>query len=89
LMPLAARYLLQEKRGDQPLDPVARFHLGNGAELLAAHWQGDLSDKGLDQSFGIMVNYLYRLDKIEQNHEAYQASGQIAASRAVKGLLKG
>jgi len=89
LMPVAARYLLTEKRGDHPLDPVARFHLGNGAELLAAHWQGDLSDKGLDQSFGIMVNYLYRLDRIEQNHEAYQASGQIAASRAVRGLLKG
>ncbi|MEM7057280.1 MAG: malonyl-CoA decarboxylase [Pseudomonadota bacterium] len=88
LMPLAARYLLTEKRGDLPLDPVARFHLGNGAELLAAHWQGDLSDKGLEQSFGIMVNYMYRLDRIEQNHEAYQASGQIAASRAIRNHLK-
>ncbi len=87
LLPLAARYFLDARRGDgQPPGPVARFHLGNGAKLLDIHWLGDTSDKGLTQSFGIMVNYLYDLDKIEENHEAYAAEGKVTASRKVRNL---
>ena len=84
----AARYFLKAKRPDgQPPDPVARFHLGNGAELHAIHWMGDVSQKGLAQAAGLMVNYLYRLDRIEANHEAYVSQGTIVAPRAVRGLL--
>jgi malonyl-CoA decarboxylase len=65
------------------LDPVARFHLGNGASLHAIHWAADLSDKGLRQSIGLMVNYLYDLKSIEENHDAYFDQGEIALSRHV------
>ena len=90
LMRLAGRYFLQAKRSDgQPPDPVARFHLGNGAELEAMHWMGDTSANGLAQSAGLMVNYRYRLDRIEENHEAYVASREVKASKALRSLLKG
>jgi malonyl-CoA decarboxylase len=89
LMPLAARYLLQEKRqNSQPIDPVARFHLGNGARIEKLNWLGDTSPRGLTQSAGIMVNYLYEPKDIEQNHEDYAERGTIAAAPAVKKLLK-
>jgi malonyl-CoA decarboxylase len=87
LVRLCAHYLLKEKSGDQPLDPVARFHLGNGARLHRLHPAADLSPKGRKQSAGIMVNYLYDLPKIEVNHEAYFEKGQISASRSVSKLL--
>ena len=67
---------------------MARFHLGNGARLERIDWLGDLSPKALRESAGIMVNYLYRLDDIEKNHEAYANRDEIAASSAVKKLLK-
>ena len=91
LLPLAAHYFVDAKRpaktgNAQPPDPVARFHLGNGATLLDIHWLGDTSEKGMTQSFGIMVNYLYDLDKIEENHEAYAAEGKVTASRKVRNL---
>lgn len=90
LLPLAAHYLLKAKRSDGlPADPVTRFHLGNGASLDRIHWQADLSERGLRQSAGIMVNYLYDLDKIESNHEAYVDGGRIPASRQVRYLLSG
>jgi malonyl-CoA decarboxylase len=87
--PLAAYYFLKAKssRG-LPIDPVARFHLGNGARLERIDWLGDISPKGLRESAGVMVNYLYRLDDIEKNHEAFANLGQIAASSAVKKMLK-
>ena len=87
--PLAAHYFLKAKtpRG-LPIDPVARFHLGNGARLEQIHWQGDLSSKGLRESAGVMVNYLYRLEDIEKNHEAFANHGEITASSAVEKLLK-
>jgi malonyl-CoA decarboxylase len=86
--PLAAYYFLKARRPDgRVLDPVARFHLGNGARLERIDWEGDLSPKGLAESFGIMVNYLYDLDEIERNHEAFVNRGQIAASAAVKKLV--
>jgi malonyl-CoA decarboxylase len=88
LEPLAAYYFLKARRPDgRILDPVARFHLGNGARLERINWEGDLSPKGLAESFGIMVNFLYDLDEIERNHEAFVNRGQIAASAAVKKLL--
>jgi len=87
LRQLAASYLLGAKRGDGlPLDPVARFHLGNGAEVHAIHAGADTSEKGLRQSAGAMVNYLYDLDKVTQNHERFAASHDIAASSEVSGL---
>ena len=84
---LCARYLVKERSQDLALDPVARFHLGNGASLHAIHWAADLSDKGLQQSAGMMVNYLYDLDSIEENHDAYFDQSEVAISRAVARLL--
>ena len=66
---------------------MARFHLGNGARLERINWLGDKSAKGLRQSHGIMVNYLYDLGDIEPNHEAYVNDGEIAASKSVRSLL--
>lgn len=73
-----ATYLIEAKRGKYPLDPVARFHLGNGARLHAIRTAADLSGKGLQQSRGAMVNYLYDLRQIESNHESYIAGGIVA-----------
>ena len=84
---LCAQYLVKERAGELALDPVARFHLGNGASLHAIHWAADLSDKGLQQSAGIMVNYLYDLGSIEENHDAYFDQGEVAISRPVARLL--
>jgi len=89
LEPLAAYYFLKARTPKGRLiDSVARFHLGNGASLERIDWLGDLSPKGLRESAGIMVNYLYRLEDIEKNHEAYANRDEIAASGAVKKLLK-
>ena len=86
---LAAYYLLKAGAPKRRLiDSVARFHLGNGARLERINWLGDLSPKGMRESAGIMVNYLYRLDDIEKNHEAYANDGEVVASSAVKKLLK-
>jgi malonyl-CoA decarboxylase len=90
LEPLAAHYFLKARTPKGRLiDSVARFHLGNGARLERINWLGDVSAKGLRESAGIMVNYLYRLEDIEKNHEAYANQGEIAASQAVKRLLRG
>ncbi len=67
-------------------DPVARFHLDNGARLERLNARGNMSPKGLKQSFGVMVNYLYDLDKIEASHEKFKA-GEVARSRAVHTLM--
>jgi malonyl-CoA decarboxylase len=89
LEPLAAYYFLKARTSKgRVIDSVARFHLGNGARLERIDWLGDLSPKGLRESAGIMVNYLYRLDDIEKNHEAYANDGEVVASSAVKKLLK-
>ena len=85
---LAARYLVNAKgKGNQPLDPVARFHLGNGARLEAVHADADLSPNGQKQSHGVMVNYLYELGDIEANFFALTELGTVAHSRAVQGLV--
>ena len=89
LMPIAAHYFLQAKDGTgRPRDPVARFHLGNSARLERLNWLGDTSEKAMRQSYGLMVNYLYSLTDIERNHEAYSNQGLVAASAAVRALLK-
>ncbi len=87
LVRLCAHYLAREADGAGPLDPVARFHLGNGASIERINWAGDTSDKGLAQSAGIMVNYAYDLDAIVANHEAFVHDGEIALSSSVRSLL--
>jgi len=85
----AALYLLTAKsRGNSPFDPVARFHLGNGAVIHAVHGEADLSEKGQAQSGGTMVNYLYDLAKVAQNHEKYATTQEVMATDAVKSLAK-
>ena len=87
LMRLCAHYLLEERRGTQARDRVAHFHLSNGARVERLNWMADRSAKGLSQSAGLMVNYRYKLDEIDANHEAYTGEGRIAAAPAVRGLL--
>ena len=84
---LAAHYLLKAKKPDgMPLDPVARFHLGNGAKVHAVHAQADTSENGVEQSNGTMVNYLYDLSQISQNHEKFVGERIVVASAPVKTL---
>ncbi len=84
----AAYFLTARTRSGAPVDPVARFHLGNGARLERINTLGDLSDKGVQQAHGTMVNYLYDLDEIEKNHEAYAEARTIVASSTVRKLLR-
>ncbi|KAB2917835.1 MAG: malonyl-CoA decarboxylase [Hyphomicrobiaceae bacterium] len=89
LLRLAAHYFLTAKAADGgPVDPVARFHLGNGARLERINWLGDTSPKGLREAHGLMVNYRYEIRDIEKNHEAYENEGVVAVSRQVSALLK-
>lgn len=89
LVPLCAHYLARGKDGKgRTLDPVARFHIGNGARLERVNWLGDRSKNGLSQAHGLMVNYLYDLRYIEKNHESYAATGEVAASSAVLKLAR-
>jgi malonyl-CoA decarboxylase len=89
LLGLASAYFLRVKGGrGQPIDPVARFHLGNGARLERLNWLGDTSPKGLRESAGLMVNYLYDLGTIEAHHEAYANQGVVAASGPVQRQLR-
>ena len=87
LMGLCAHYLVREKKGSRPLDPVARFHLGNGARLERLNWLGDVSAKGIAESAGMLVNYRYDQGRIPANHEAFAATGEVIHASAVKGLL--
>ncbi|KZD10029.1 malonyl-CoA decarboxylase [Oceanibaculum pacificum] len=86
LVRLCARYLTGRKNG-RALDPVARFHLGNGARVERINWLGDVSAKGLRESYGLMVNYLYRREDIEDNHELFARDGTVAVSADVADLL--
>lgn len=84
-----AEYLLRARDSKgRPIDPVARFHLHNGARLERVNWLGDLSDKGVQQAAGFMVNYLYDVAQIERNHEAFAREGRIIAARAVERTLR-
>jgi malonyl-CoA decarboxylase len=83
LLKLCAKYLTGGGR-----DPVARFHLGNGARLERLNWLGNPAERGRQESFGIMVNYLYDIPSIEANHEAFVKDGTIARSSAVDAMLR-
>lgn len=87
ILNLAAHYLLNAKRDSgAPRDPVARFHLGNGAVVHKVHSSADVSDKGMAQSRGVMVNYLYDLARVSQNHERFATTGKISASSEIRSM---
>lgn len=89
LFRLCAHYLGREKRaGGLAKNPVAHFHLSNGARIERLNWLADTSENGMRQSFGLMVNYLYKRSDIEKNHESYRGSGRIALSSTLKSMLK-
>jgi len=92
LLRLCAYYLLNARQGEvresEPLDPVARFHLGNGAVLERLNWMGDISENGIQRSAGLMVNYIYWLNELERNHERYWRESVIAASPQVEKLAR-
>jgi len=81
-------YLHARTRNGSPIDSVARFHLGNGARLERLNWLADTSERAIAQAFGLMVNYLYDLEDIEENHEAFAQQRTIVASKAVTSLNK-
>jgi len=86
---LCARYLAEKRSGGgRALDPVAHFHLSNGARIERLNWLADTSERGIAQSAGMMVNYLYKLPEIEANHEAYRGQGRIVTSAAIRALRK-
>lgn len=87
LLRLAAGYLLTVDRDGGAQDRVAHFHLGNGALIERLNWLADTSVNGLKQSYGMMVNYRYKLDSVDANHESY-SKGRIVASRALRALAK-
>lgn len=84
---LCARYLVKEKSNGHPLDPVAQFHLNNGASIDRIFWRADASERGLAQSCGMMVSYRYEPAEVDRNHDEYMRSGKVAASRRVLRLL--
>jgi malonyl-CoA decarboxylase len=84
-----ADYLTQRPLSGNRIDPVARFHLGNGARLERINWLGNTRTRGIEESYGIMVNYLYDHDSIEDNHERFVRDGIIARSPNVDALLEG
>ena len=89
LEPLVARYLITARSANGlPLDPVARFHLGNGASLDQLNMLGDLSPRAMAAAHGVMVNYRYRLEDLERNHEAFATSREIAAASAIRRLAE-
>ena len=87
LLAWAARYLGKELQEGKPVDPVARFHLGNGARVERLNWAGDPSAKGLKQSYGLMVNYLYDLKRLDK-HRTMLAQGEIPVASAVQDLYR-
>lgn len=88
LLPFCAAYLLGAKRGDEPLDSVARFHLGNGARLEQINWLGDRSDAGFERSAGIVANYLYDLPTVDRNRETFASSHDVIAAARVTQLAQ-
>ncbi|HWD22751.1 MAG TPA: malonyl-CoA decarboxylase [Burkholderiales bacterium] len=88
ILRLCAYYLLHAKQALEPLDPVARFHLGNGASLERLNWLGDTSEQGMARSAGVMVNYVYWLAEVERNHEHYFKEHSIVAAPAVERLAR-
>ena len=92
LLRLCARYLAREdapRRPGRACDPVAHFHLSNGARIERLNWRGDTSENGLRQAAGLMVNYLYDPERIEENHELYMGEGKRPVSAALRRLARG
>ena len=89
LLCLCARYLCLATHRRRALDPVAAFHLRNGAALAAIHWGANPSERGVRESASIMVNYRYEPSAIERNHSAYVSSARIAAAEGVWALAGG
>jgi malonyl-CoA decarboxylase len=89
LLRLGARYLLQTTADGRARDRVAHFHLSNGARIERLNWLGNTSAAGLSQSAGLTVNYNYKLDDIDANHEAYSGEGRITATAAIRRLSEG
>ena len=87
LLKLCAYYLAFARNGDEPLDPVARFHLRNGARLERINWLGDRSANGIDQSAGMLANYVYDPDTIVQNHERYVIDHEYAIAKSIIDLV--
>ena len=79
---------IRDRSGSEPYDPVARFHLRNGAKLARINWLGDLSENGLRQSAGILVNYVYDLDEIVKNHEEYSSNQKIVVAPTIRKLAR-
>jgi malonyl-CoA decarboxylase len=88
LVPLCAHYLLNIMRDGEPADPVARFHLGNGARAERLNWLADTSKRGLKNCAGMMVNYVYHLDQIEDNHELYIREHRVAATHELRRMAR-
>ena len=88
LLPLCAAYLVCAKRGTEPLDPVARFHLGNGARLEQINWLGDRSEAGFKRSAGIVANYLYDLPSVDTNRDAYFTTHSVIAAPEIETLAE-
>jgi len=89
LMRLCAYYLQHAKHGTEPADPVARFHLSNGARMERLNWLADTSKPGMAHSAGLMVNYVYRLKDVERNHETYAKEHLVVASPGLSLLARG
>jgi malonyl-CoA decarboxylase len=87
MMRLCAGYLISQKKNNKAIDPVANFHLTNGARIHRLNWLGDISEKGMKESAGIMVNYYYKLSEIEKNHEHYLSGYRIQVSKDVRKWL--
>ena len=88
LMSLMADYLLNAKIDGRPVDSVARFHMGNGAQLRTIHWMADTSENGLNSSLGMMVNYVYELDQIQNNRQNFLHHNIVSAHPSVHGLAR-
>ena len=87
-MEQCARYLISTGEGLGARDPVARFHLANGARLERLNWMGDTSAMGMRRAYGLTVNYVYRLTDLERNHDAYANQFRVATSKAFRQLTK-
>lgn len=88
MMRLCASYLYLEKKRGKALDPVANFHIKNGAIMYRLNWNGDISKHGIKASYGLMINYKYELDQIEKNNEGYTLDGTIAVGNEFQEYLK-
>lgn len=87
LIRACVNYLVVAKKYGKPINSVAKFHFGNGAQLYRVNWMGNTSEYGIAKSFGIMVNYLYDLKQIEANHEAYVQKGELAVSKSIRSIM--